>query len=100
VFAAAQAAGYYGYRFRLLNAQGGNAPGGAYDYTVRGRKIGGFAAVAWPLKYGDTGVKTFLVSHDGVVFEKDLGPDTAARAAAITRFDPDASWSRVDPAKP
>jgi len=100
VFAAAQAAGYYGYRFRLLNAQGGNAPGGAYDYTVRGRKIGGFAAVAWPLKYGDTGVKTFLVSHDGVVFEKDLGPDTAARAAAITRFDPDSSWAKVDPAKP
>ena len=99
VFAAAQAAGYYGYRFRLLNAQGGNAPGGAYDYTVRGRKIGGFAAVAWPLKYGDTGVKTFMVSHDGVVYEKDLGPDTAARAGAITRFDPDSTWIKIDPSK-
>jgi hypothetical protein len=105
-FAAAKAAGgsrgsgYHGYRFRLLNAQGGNAPGGAYEYTVRGRRIGGFAAVAWPVKYGDTGVMTFMVSHDGVVYEKDLGPDTAARAGAITRFDPDASWIRVDPAKP
>jgi len=89
--------GYYGYRYKLLNAQGRNAPGGAYEYTVRGRKIGGFAAVAWPAKYGDTGVMTFMVSHDGVVYEKDLGPNTAARAAAITRFDPDAKWIRVDP---
>lgn len=104
-FSAAQAAGgssaagYYGYRFKLLGAQGRNAPGGAYDYTVRGKKIGGFAAVAWPVKYGDTGVMTFMVSHDGVVFEKDLGPNTAARAAAITRFDPDSGWIRVDPSK-
>lgn len=93
------AAGYYGYRFRLLNAQGSNAPGGAYDYTVRGKQIGGFAAVAWPVKYGDTGVMTFMVSHDGVVYEKDVGPDTAARVAAMTRFDPDSSWSKVDPSK-
>jgi hypothetical protein len=99
-FVAAQAAGYHGYRFRLLNAQGSNAPGGAYEYTVRGKKIGGFAAVAWPVKYGDTGVMTFMVSHDGVVFEKDLGADTAARAAAITRFDPDSTWIKVDPTKP
>lgn len=104
-FSAAQAAGgssaagYYGYRFKLLSAQGRNAPGGAYDYTVRGKKIGGFAAVAWPVKYGDTGVMTFMVSHDGVVFEKDLGPNTAARAAAITRFDPDSGWIKVDPSK-
>lgn len=104
-FAAAKAAGgsagsgYYGYRFKLLNAQGKNAPGGAYDYTVRGKKIGGFAAVAWPVKYGDTGVMTFMVSHDGVVYEKDLGPDTAARAGAIARFDPDSSWTRADPSK-
>jgi hypothetical protein len=92
-------AGYYGYRYKLLTGQGKNAPGGAYDYTVRGRMIGGFAAVAWPVKYGDTGVMTFMVSHDGVVYEKDLGPDTAARAAAITRFDPDSSWQKVDPDK-
>lgn len=104
-FVAAKAAGgggnvgYYGYRYKLLNAQGKNAPGGAYDYTVRGKKIGGFAAVAWPVKYGDTGVMTFMVSHDGVVYEKDLGPSTAARAGAITRFDPDSSWTKVDPEK-
>lgn len=95
-----QGAGYYGYRYRLLDAQGGNAPGGAYEYTVRGKKIGGFAAIAWPLKYGDSGVMTFIVSHDGVVYEKDLGPSTSARAAAIARFDPDSTWVRVDPSKP
>jgi hypothetical protein len=103
-YAAAQAAGggddgYYGYRYRLLDAQGKNAPGGAYEYTVRGKKIGGFAAVAWPVKYGDTGVMTFMVSHDGVVYEKDLGPNTAARAGTITRFDPDSTWIKVDPSK-
>jgi Protein of unknown function (DUF2950) len=103
VFTAARAAGgsseagYFGYRYKLLSAQGKNASGGAYDYVARGRNIGGFAAVAWPVKYGDTGVMTFMVSHDGVVYEKDLGPDTAARAAAITRFDPDATWRKVNP---
>jgi hypothetical protein len=102
-FAAARAAGgssstgYYGYRYKLLVGQGKNAPGGAYDYAPRGRKIGGFAAVAWPVRYGDTGVMTFMVSHDGVVYEKDLGPDTAARASAMTRFDPDATWQKVEP---
>ncbi|HSD42734.1 MAG TPA: DUF2950 domain-containing protein [Burkholderiales bacterium] len=90
-------AGYYGYRYKLLTSQGKSAPGGAYDYVARGRMIGGFAVVAWPAKYGDTGVMTFIVSHDGVVYEKDLGPDTAARAAAMTRFDPDASWQKVEP---
>lgn len=105
-FAEAKAAGgsaangYYGYRYKLLNAQGGNAPGGAYEYTARGRQIGGFAAVAWPVRYGDTGVMTFMVSHDGIVYEQNLGPDTAARARAITRFDPDSGWAKVDPWKP
>lgn len=104
-FAAAQAAGgssvagYYGYRYKLLSGQGKNAPGGAYDYVAGGRKIGGFAAVAWPVRYGDTGVMTFMVSHDGVLYEKDLGPDTAARASAMTRFDPDPSWQKVEPGK-
>ena len=88
---------YYGYRYRLLDGQGKNAPGGAYDYTVRGRQIGGFAAIAWPAKYGDTGVMTFMVSHDGVVYEQDLGPGTATRAAAITRFDPGPGWQRAEP---
>jgi len=92
-------AGYYGYRYKLLSSQGKNAPGGAFDYVANGRMIGGFAAVAWPVKYGDTGVMTFIVSHDGVLYQKDLGPDTAARAAAMTRFDPDSSWTKVDPDK-
>jgi hypothetical protein len=104
-FAAARAAGgsseagYYGYRYKLLTGQGKNAPGGAYDYVARGRMIGGFAAVAWPVKYGETGVMTFMVSHDGVLYEKDLGPDTAARAAAMTRFDPDSGWQKAEPGK-
>jgi hypothetical protein len=92
-------AGYYGYRYKLLIGQGKNASGGAFDYVARGRMIGGFGAVAWPVKYGDTGVMTFIVSHDGVVYEKDLGPDTAARAAAMTRFDPDSSWQKATPDK-
>ena len=89
--------GYYGYRYKILTSQGKNAPGGAYDYVARGRMIGGFAVVAWPVKYGDTGVMTFIVSHDGALYQKDLGPDTAARASAITRFDPDPTWQKVEP---
>lgn len=89
--------GYYGYRFKLLTGQGPNAPGGARDYLVKGRMIGGFAAIAWPVRYGDTGVMTFMVSQDGAVYQRDLGPDTAARAAAIARFDPGAGWTRVQP---
>jgi hypothetical protein len=91
------AAGYYGYRYKILTSQGKNAPGGAYDYVAHGRMIGGFAAVAWPVKYGDTGVMTFIVSHDGVVYQKDLGPNTAALASGMTRFDPDSTWQKVDP---
>ena len=94
---AAGRAGYYGYRYKLLTAQGKNAPGGAYDYVVRGRMIGGFAVVAWPARYGDTGVMTFMVSHDGAVYEKDLGPGTAASAGATRRFDPDSSWRKAEP---
>ncbi len=93
-------AGYYGYRYKILTGQGKNAPGGAFDYVVRGRMIGGFAVVAWPVKYGETGVMTFIVSHDGVVYEKDLGPDTAARASGMIRFDPDSTWQKVEPGKP
>ena len=91
--------GYYGYRYKILTGQGKNASGGAYDYTVRGRMIGGFAAVAWPVKYGDTGVMTFIVSHDGVLYQKDLGPNTAAVASAMTRFDPDSTWQKAEPDK-
>jgi hypothetical protein len=93
-----RAAGYYGYRYKILKSQGKHAPGGAFDYVARGRMIGGFAVVAWPVRYGETGVMTFMVSHDGVLYQKDLGPQTSARASAIKRFDPDSSWQKVSPA--
>jgi hypothetical protein len=93
-----RSAGYYGYRYKILTGQGKHAPGGAYSYLARGHMIGGFAVVAWPARYGETGVMTFMVSHDGVLYEKDLGPGTASRARAITHFDPDASWQKVQPA--
>lgn len=92
-----KAAGYYGYRYKMLNGQGKNAQGGAFDYEARGKKLGGFAVVAWPVKYGDTGVMSFMISHDGVLYEKDLGMQTDARAAAMTRFDPDSTWRKVQP---
>jgi hypothetical protein len=88
--------GYHGYHYRILTAQGPSAPGGAYDYVVGGRMRNGFAAIAWPVRYGETGVMTFMVSHDGEVFEKDLGKDTAAAAAAMKIFDPDSSWHEDD----
>jgi hypothetical protein len=83
---------YHGYRYRVLKAQGPAAPGGAYRYVANGRMIGGFALVAYPAQYGVTGVMTLIVSHDGVVYEKDLGPETAALATRMTRFNPDATW--------
>ncbi len=83
---------YHGYYYRILTKQGKHAPGGAYDYIVKGHMIGGFALVAFPAKYGDSGVMTFLVNQDGVVYEKDLGPDTPAIARRMTAFDPDSSW--------
>lgn len=89
-----KASGYHGYHYRILKAQGPDTPGGAYDYLAQGRMIGGFALVAWPVKYGNSGVMTFMVNQDGVVFEKDLGPDTAAAVEKITRFNPDKSWKR------
>jgi hypothetical protein len=87
---------YYGYRYKILTAQGKHAPGGAFDYRVRGRMIGGFAVVAWPVKYGDTGVMTFMISYEGVLYQKNLGPDTAAQASATKRFDPDSTWEKVE----
>jgi hypothetical protein len=88
---------YLGYRFRPLTAQGPDAPGGAYDYRIRGRQTAGFALVAWPARYGDTGVMTFMVSHDGQLYEKNLGPGTDAIARSMTRFNPDPSWRKVMP---
>ena len=85
---------YHGYYYRILTRQGKDAPGGAYDYIVKGKMIGGFAVVAYPARYGASGITTFIVNHDGVVYEKDLGKSTTVLAAKMTAFDPDASWKR------
>ena len=86
---------YHGYFFKVLKAQGPAAPLGAMDYVVEGIMIGGFALVAAPAEYGETGVKTFMVSHTGVVYEKDLGPDTLEEFQKMERFNPDKSWTPV-----
>jgi len=86
---------YHGYYYHILKAQGKNAPGGAYDYMVNGHMIGGFAVVAFPAKYRNSGVMTFLVNHDGVVYQKDLGKNTQKLAEAMKKFDPDKTWQEV-----
>jgi hypothetical protein len=86
---------YHGYYYKILTGQGPNAPDGAYDYVVRGKMIGGFAMVAYPARYGSSGIMTFLVNHDGVVYEKDLGPNTTALAQSMTKFDPDGTWKKL-----
>jgi hypothetical protein len=91
---------YHGYVFRILTAQGPGASGGAKNYVKGGRMTHGFALIAWPAKYNDTGVITFIVNQDGVVYEKDLGPNTAAAAAAIKSFNPDSTWQKAVPPKP
>jgi hypothetical protein len=92
--------GHYGYYFRLLYAQGADAPGGARDYILNGRMIGGFGAIAWPVHYGTTGVMTFIVGNNGVVYQRDLGPDTAQKAGLITVFNPDKSWDKANMTPP
>jgi hypothetical protein len=92
--------GHYGYYFRLLYSQGAAAPGGARDYVANGRMIGGFAVIAWPVRYGDTGVMTFIVNQDGVVYQQDLGPETAKRAGTIVAFNPDKGWAKADMTPP
>jgi hypothetical protein len=87
---------YHGYFYRILTGQGAHAQGGAYDYLLEGRMVGGFALVAYPARYDVSGIMTFLVNHDGVVYEKDLGDQTSELARGMTRFDPDQSWRRVD----
>ncbi len=87
---------FHGYIYRLLSKQGPNAPGGAYDYVVNDQWLGGFAAIAFPADYGNSGVMTFMVSHDGVVYSKDLGPETAKLAMAVDSFDPVAPWKREE----
>ena len=87
--------GYHGYRYKILNAQGKDAPGGAYDYRIKGRMTSGFAIVAWPIRYGDTGVMSLMLNHDGQLYEKDLGPNSAKIAGSMTSFNPDSSWKKV-----
>jgi len=87
---------YRGYFYRFLKRQGPAADGGPMSYLVGGRQTAGFALIAWPATYGSSGIMTFEVNQEGVVFQKDLGPDTATKAAAISAFDPDLSWARVD----
>jgi len=86
---------YHGYYYQILKAQGKNAPGGAYDYVVKGKMIGGFALVAYPAQYGSSGIMTFIVNQDGVVYQKDLGEDTGKIVPKMTLFNPDRSWQRV-----
>lgn len=87
---------YHGYYFRVLTGQGRSAPGGAHNYVAGKYMIGGFGLIAWPAEYGITGVHTFIVNQDGMVYEKDLGAQSATLAGAITRYDPDTSWTMVD----
>ena len=87
---------YHGYYYRILKAQGQNAAGGAYDYVVKGKMIGGFALVAYPAQYGVSGVMTFIVNHDGVVCEKNLGKETGKLAGVMKKFDPDKTWKKLE----
>ena len=87
---------FHGYYYRILKAQGKNAAGSAYNYVLKGRMIGGFAVIASPARYGNSGVMTFLVNHDGVVYQKDLGKNTEKEAKAIKKFDPDKTWKKVE----
>jgi hypothetical protein len=91
---------YHGYYFRILKGQGSDAPGGVLNYVVKGKMIGGFALIAWPAEYGNSGVMTFLVNHAGTVYQKDLGIRTDFVAKRVNLFDPDQTWKKVDAAKP
>lgn len=86
---------FHGYYFRILDGQGASAKGGARAYVVQGQMTGGFALVAWPAQYGTTGIMTFIVNQDGVVYQKDLGPETDARVAKVSQYDPDKTWTSL-----
>jgi hypothetical protein len=96
-YAAGMRTPYHGYYFRILKQQGANAPGGAKDYVVNGHMTGGFAMIAFPAKYGDSGIMTFIVDQTGIVFEQNLGPGTDAAARQISTYDPDDSWQPTRP---
>ncbi len=87
---------FHGYYFRMLDQQGSDAKGGAKNYVVNGKMTGGFAVIAYPAKYGDSGIMTFLINQNGLVYEKDLGNTTGDLAAAMTEFNPDKSWKPVE----
>ena len=89
--------GYHGYHYRILTGQGAAAPGGARSYLIGPRMTRGFALIAWPVKYGETGVMSFMVASDGAVYQRDLGPQSARAAAAIRQFDPGEGWARTQP---
>ena len=84
---------YHGYYFQILTRQGKHAPGGKYNYIINGHMIAGFALVAWPAEWGNTGVMTFLVNQRGKVYQKNLGPKTSSIAKAMTTYDPDNTWT-------
>jgi len=86
---------YHGYLFRILTGQGPGAPGGALDYMVRGKLIGGFGIIAWPAQYGNSGIMTFVMNHEGIVYQRDLGEGTAKTASAIAAYDPGPEWTKV-----
>jgi hypothetical protein len=86
---------FHGYFYHILTKQGPDAAGGQYDYVINGNMIGGFALISWPDKYGDSGIMTFIVNHQGKVYQKDLGPNTDQIAKGITEFNPDSSWTLV-----
>ena len=86
---------YHGYFYRMLKGQGKNAASGAFDYVVRGRDIAGFAVVAYPARYGNSGIMTFIINQDGEVYQADLGPGTPEKASRMQRFDPGPGWSKV-----
>jgi hypothetical protein len=90
---------YHGYLYKILAAQGANAPGGARSYLKSGRMTEGYALVVWPAKFADTGVMTFIVNQDGIVYQKSLGPNTDALARSMKAYDPDSSWQKAQPGK-
>ena len=90
---------FHGYYFRILKAQGPHATGGAYDYVAKGKMILGFAFLAYPANYGSSGIMTFIVNQEGVVYQKDLGKNTANVAKALKRYDPDKTWKKAEETK-
>ena len=95
-YRAGSGAPYHGYYYKILTRQGPKASGGAHDYIVDGKMIGGFALIAWPAEYGNSGITTFLINHDGVVYQKDLGENTSKVASGVTAFNPRDGWKKVE----